>query len=249
MISCHTLSGQENGRLYLAKSLLMREAEMTEDKEAARAKEILGILKHSFTVPDLSNIVRDPFKVLIRTIISQSTAEVNTRRAFMNLSDRLTVTPKALAEADVREIELPLKVAGLYRNKSKVIKEVSRLVVKEFDGSLDFVYSSPLEEAREQLMNLPGVGPKTADIVLLFCAGKPTLPVDTHVSRVSKRLGFVRSEAYYEEIRGSLQALYPPEEYFGVHMLLIALGRIYCKARKPLHGSCPVNRMCPSAKL
>ena len=222
---------------------------MTDIEETTRAKEVLRILKRSFAVPDLSSLVTDPFKVLVRTIISQSTAEVNTRRAFKNLSDRLTVTPRALAEADMREIESPLTVAGLYRNKSKVIKEVSRLVIERFEGSLDFVYSSPLAAAREKLMRLPGVGPKTADIVLLFCAGKPTLPVDTHVNRVSKRLGFVRSKADYEETRRSLQTLYTPEEYFEVHMLFIALGRNHCKARKPLHESCPVNKMCPSAKL
>ncbi len=175
--------------------LLLQMAEMVEDEETARAKEILRILECTFSVPDLYSIVRDPFKVLVRTIISQSTAELNTRRAFQNLSDRLSVTPNALAEANAKEIEEPLRVAGLYRNKSRVIKEVSRLVIKEFNGSLDFIYSSPLDEAREKLMSLPGVGPKTADIVLLFCAGKPTLPVDTHVNRVSKRLGFVRSKA------------------------------------------------------
>jgi len=224
-------------------------AKMVEDEETARAKEILGILKRTFSVPDLSSIVRDPFRVLVRTIISQSTAEVNTRRAFQNLSNRLSVTPRALAKANVKEIEEPLRVAGLHRNKSRVIKEVSRLVIEEFNGSLGFVFSSPLDEAREKLMSLPGVGPKTADIVLLFCAGKPTLPVDTHVNRVSKRLGFVRSKADYEETRKSLQALYQPEEYFRVHMLFIALGRNHCKARKPLHGSCPVNELCPSAEV
>lgn len=222
---------------------------MIENEETTRPHEILRVLKDSFPVPDLTNIVADPFKVLVRTIISQSTAEANTRRAFRNLSERLPMTPSGLAEASVEEIEEPLRVAGLYRNKSRVIKEVSRLVLEEFGGSLEFVYSSPLEEAREKIMSLPGVGPKTADIVLLFCANKPTLPVDTHVNRVSKRLGFVRSKAGYEEIRRILQQLYPPEEYLQVHMLFIALGRNYCKALRSMHDSCPVRELCPSADL
>jgi len=221
---------------------------MVEDEESARAAEILAILKGSFSVSDLSDIAIDPFRVLVRTIISQSTAETNTRMAFRNLSERLPVTPRGLAEASVKEIEESLRVAGLYRNKSRTINKVSRLIIERFNSSLEFVYSSSLEEAREKLMSLPGVGPKTADIVLLFCAGKPTLPVDTHVNRVTKRLGFVGSSADYEEIRKSLQALYPPEEYFEVHMLFIALGRRYCKARRPLHQSCPVNELCPSAE-
>jgi len=218
------------------------------DEEAHRAQEILRILRAHFPVPQLSDIVSDPFKDLVRTIISQSTAEANTTRAYENLSRRLPMTAKALAEADVSEIEEALKVAGLYRNKSKVIRHVSSLILERFDGSLDFVYSTPLDEAREKLVSLPGVGPKTADIVLLFSAKKPTLPVDTHVNRVSKRLGLVPSKADYEKTRRGLQALYQPGEYFDVHMLLIALGRRYCKATKPLHAGCPVRKWCPSAE-
>lgn len=217
--------------------------------EFRRAYKILQILKDNFSVPRLSDITGDPFKVLIRTIISQSTAEVNTRRAYGNLSKTVPIAPKSLAEADVKEIEASLRVAGLYRNKSKIIKELSNLILKQFNGSLDFIYSLPLGEAREKLMRLPGVGPKTADIVLLFCAKKPTLPVDTHVNRVSKRLGLTPHEANYEGVRMALQRLYKPEDYFQAHMLLIALGRRYCKALKPLCGVCPVNELCPSANL
>jgi endonuclease-3 len=97
-------------------------------------------------------------------------------------------------------------------------------------------------------MSLPGVGPKTADIVLLFSAGKPTLPIDTHVNRVSKRLKLVPQNGGYETVRETLQTLYPSKEYFDVHMLFIALGRKYCKALKPLHSACPVRELCPSAE-
>ena len=98
-------------------------------------------------------------------------------------------------------------------------------------------------------MELPGVGFKTADIVLLFCAGRPVLPVDTHVKRVSKRLGLAPSDGSYEDVRLSLQRLYEPKEYFDVHMLLIALGRKYCKALKPSCPVCPVRDLCPSASV
>ncbi len=218
-------------------------------EKAERAEKILRILQDNFVVPRLSGIVGDPFKVLVRTIISQSTAETNTKRAYEQLSKRFAVNPKSLAEADVAEIEDALRVAGLYRNKAKVIKEVSRLILERHGGSLDFVYSLGLDEAREKLMSLPGVGPKTADIVLLFCAEKPTLPVDTHVNRVSKRLGLARTDAKYEGVRGALQALYSPNDYFAVHMLLIALGRKYCRAIMPLCVSCTINGLCPSARI
>jgi endonuclease-3 len=212
---------------------------------AERTKEILRVLKLRFPVPRISIRTVEPFKVLVRTIISQSTAETNTIRAYQNLSSRLPITPIGLREADVQEIEEALKVAGLHRKKSKVIKKVSEIILQRFNGCLDFVYSLPLDEARRKLMRLPGVGPKTADIVLLFSANRPTLPVDTHVERVSKRLGLVPPKADYEGIRGGLQAAYPPEEYFKVHMLFIVLGRKYCKAIKPLHASCPINELCP----
>ena len=217
--------------------------------ESERAREILKILRCTFSIPKLSDMEDDPFKVLVRTIISQSTAETNTQRAFKNLSVKMLIAPQELAEANINEIEEALKVAGLYRKKSRVIKNISKLILKRFNGSLEFIYSSTLDEARERLMMLPGVGPKTADIVLLFCAKKPTLPVDTHVNRVSKRLGLAPSNADYEGVRGSLQSLYLPKEYFEVHMLLIALGRTHCKAIKPLHESCPVNKICPSTNI
>ena len=214
-----------------------------------RAREILKALELRFGIPRFPEIATDPFKLLVRTIISQSTTEVNTRRAYENLSRKMLLTPKALAEADIKEIESSLFVAGLYRNKSRVIKRVSQLVLQELNGSFDFIYLDPLEKAREKLLSLPGVGPKTADIILLFSAKRPVLPIDTHINRVSKRLGLVPIKADYERIRKSLEALYLPEEYFKVHILFIRLGRRICKAGKPNHSECPVNHLCPSRQL
>jgi endonuclease-3 len=214
-----------------------------------RAIEILCILKKNFSVPRITDSSRDPFKALIRTVLSQNTADINSMRAFKSLSEKFHITPEALAKADVNEIEEAISVAGLYKNKSRVIKNLSNIILEQFNGSIDFIYSLPLEEAREKLLGLPGVGPKTADVVLIFCAGKPTLPIDTHVNRVSKRLGLASTNADYEGVRQALQALYPPEEYLPVHLLLISLGRKYCKARKPLCNICPVNTLCPSRRM
>jgi len=210
-----------------------------------RALQILQILKETYSVPRISDRSRDPFQGLIRTVLSQNTADVNTFRAFQSLSRRFPITPKALAEADAEEIEDAIRVAGLYRNKSRVIKNVSRQILEQFNGSLDLIYTMPFEEARKTLMGLPGVGPKTADVVLLFCAEAPTLPVDTHVNRVSKRLGLAPKEADYEGVRRALQELYPPEDYLPVHLLLIIHGRRCCKAPKPTCEPCPINHLCP----
>jgi endonuclease-3 len=109
--------------------------------------------------------------------------------------------------------------------------------------------SLPLDEARKTLTEMPGVGPKTADVVLLFSANKPTVPVDTHVNRVAKRLGLAPANGGYEEVRLSLQSLFDAKDYLAVHLLLIAHGRKYCKARQPLCPQCPVNAYCPSRGL
>ena len=211
-----------------------------------RAEKILRTLQKTFTSPKSTTSNRDPFKTLIVTIISQNTAGKNTAKAFENLSKQFQITPETLSNAETRKIEECLKVAGLYRNKAKTIKQVSKIIVKNSQGDLTQILSMPLEEARKALLQLPGVGPKTADIVLLFCARKPTVPVDTHVDRVSKRLGLAPKNGNYEAIRKSLQKLYDPKDYLPIHILLISLGRTHCKARNPLCKQCPVNVLCPS---
>jgi len=214
-----------------------------------RAEKILQILRSTFVLPKWTTSNRNPFRTLVTTIISQNTADRNTVRAFENLSTRFEITPEALANAETSKIEEGLKVAGLYRNKTRTIKQVSKIILERFQGDLKPILSMPFEEARKTLMGLPGVGPKTADVVLLFCAERPTIPVDTHVNRVSKRLALAPVNGDYEAVRESLQTLYNPKDYLALHVLLILLGRKYCKARNPLCKHCPLNTLCPSSHI
>src|SRR5208282_4170025 len=216
---------------------------MMADTDAAT---ILQMLRNTLAVPKLVKPKCDPFETLVITIISQNTADRNTERAFANLSKQFEVTPQALSKAETSKIEACLHVGGLYKSKDKTIKTVSKIILEKFHGSLKPILSLPLEEARKTLMELPGVGPKTADVVLLFSANQPTIPVDTHVNRVSKRLGWAPATGGYEDVRLSLQSLFDPKDYLAVHLLLIAHGRRYCKARQPLCPQCPVNSYCPS---
>jgi len=218
---------------------------MTENRPA----EILEILRKTFTMPKWTSSDRDSFKTLIVTIISQNTVDKNTARAFENLSKQFEINPEVLANAETSQIEQCLKVAGLYKSKAKAIKQVSKTILQEFHGSLESILSLPLEQARKTLLELTGVGPKTADVVLLFSARRPTIPVDTHVNRVAKRLGLAPISGGYEAVRESLQSLYDPKDYLAVHVLLISHGRKYCRARNPLCKQCPVNRLCPSRQL
>jgi endonuclease-3 len=217
--------------------------------EEKRASAILKILKKTFALPEWTKGNRDPFKTLIMTIISQNTADRNTARAFEHLSNHFEIKPEALAKAETNQIEKSLKTAGLYRNKAKTIKQISKIVFEQFRGSLSSILTLPLEDARKKLIQMPGIGPKTADVVLLFSANQPTIPVDTHVNRVTKRLGFAPLDADYESVRKALQSLYDPSDYMAVHVLLIAHGRRYCKARYPLCDQCPINMHCPSKGL
>jgi endonuclease-3 len=213
----------------------------------SRAGIILRILQETFSMPEWSkNAKRDPFKTLIITIISQNTTNRNTSKAFENLSKQFKITPEALANAKLNHIEECLLVAGLYRNKAKVIQQVSRIILERFQGTMEPILSLPFKEARETLLEFPGVGPKTADVVLLFCAEQPVIPVDTHVDRVAKRLGLAPGTGEYEAIRNALQSLYEPKDFLAVHVLLIQHGRKYCKARNPLCKHCPVSMLCPS---
>jgi endonuclease-3 len=214
-----------------------------------RAATVLAILQRTFTMPKWTEAKRNPFETLIVTIISQNTADRNTARAFERLSNRFEIKPEVLAKAETSQIEESLKTAGLYRNKAKTIKQVSKIILESFHDSLQPILSLPLEEARKTLMALPGIGPKTADVVLLFSARQPTIPVDTHVNRVTKRLGFAPANGDYETVRAALQSLYNQRDYLAVHVLLIAHGRRYCKARRPLCEQCPVNMHCPSRGL
>ena len=215
----------------------------------SRSATILRMLQECLAMPRLVKPKIDPFETLVVTIISQNTADANTERAFEDLSKEFEITPQAMAEAEIGEIEACLHIAGLYRAKAKAIHAASKLIIERFGGSLASVLSLPLNEARKTLMEFPGVGPKTADVVLLFSASQPTIPVDTHVNRVSKRLGLAPTNGDYEIVRRSLQTAFEPKDYLAVHLLLIAHGRKYCKAQHPRCDECPICDYCPSNDL
>ena len=214
-----------------------------------RAAKVLHVLQQTMAIPKWVKSKMDPFETLIVTIISQNTADRNTARAFENLSKQFEISPEALSNAETSQIEKCLQTAGLYKSKAKTIKHVSKAIVEDFHGTLAPILALPLDEARKTLIQFPGIGPKTADVVLLFSAKKPTIPVDTHVNRVAKRLGFAPTNGKYEIVRKNLQLLFSSSEYLAVHLLLIAHGRKYCKARRPLCTHCPVNIHCPSKGL
>lgn len=185
-----------------------------------------------------------PFEVLVSTILSQSTAVANERRGLEGLRQRFGgVTPDRLAEAPVDVIAEAIWHAGLARLKAPRIRDVAREVRDRWKGSLDGILSLPTERAREALMALPGVGPKTADVVLAMEGGHPTFPVDTHIARISRRWRLV-DRGGYEVTRATLEAWTPPGKRKAWHLAIIAHGRELCTARNPRCDACPVRRDC-----
>ena len=164
------------------------------------ATKILETLGKNLAMPNLVKPQTDAFKTLIVTIISQNTADTNTARAFENLLKQFEITPQTLSKAETSKIEACLHVGGLYKTKAKTIKNVSKIILEKFGGSLNPILSLPLDQARKTIMELPGVGPKTADVVLLFSEGQPIIPIDTHVNRVAKRLGLAPANGDYEAV-------------------------------------------------
>ena len=186
----------------------------------------------------------DPFKLLIATILSQNTNDRNSIRAYNILESEIGISPKKLVEADIKKIEKAIRIGGLYKQKARAIKEISKIILDVYGGGLGAILEKPLEEARMELMSLPKVGYKTADVVLLFAANKSVFPVDTHITRISKRLGIVSDKADYEEIRLKWQEILAPEHYKLIHLLLIRLGREICKPKKPNCIKCPIKEVC-----
>lgn len=189
------------------------------------------------------------FETLIHTILSQNTNDRNSDAAMRKLKKRYRITPRALSRARVKTLMSCIRSAGLHTLKGPRIIEVSRIVLQQYDGSLKEILKLPYADAKEKLMDMPGVGPKTADIVLAFNARHPVIPVDTHVSRVTKRLGIAKQNANYETVRCNLEALISERERISVHLSMIEFGRNICRAPVPRCSICPINESCPSSQL
>ncbi len=185
-----------------------------------------------------------PFEILVSTILSQSTTVANERQGFEGLRREFgAVTPELLATASVARIERAIWHAGLARQKAPRIRAAAKEVRERWGGDLDRVLGLPTAEARGTLMALPGVGPKTADVVLAMAGKRPIFPIDTHIARIARRWKLV-SRGGYEPTRRALEAWTPLDQRKAWHLAIIAHGRELCKARNPLCETCPVRRDC-----
>ena len=187
---------------------------------------------------------REPLAELIATILSQNTSDLNSHRAFRNLLQKFP-TWEEVREAPQEEIAEAIKVGGLSQRKAQRIKALLEEIHLQ-EGKSDLSFLAKMEPAQVQryLLRFKGVGPKTAACVLLFSLGQPSMPVDTHIFRVSKRLGLIPQISNVAQAQTILEAITPPQLIYPLHLSLIAHGRRICKARQPLCAGCILRTEC-----
>ncbi len=189
----------------------------------------------------------DPVSELVSTILSQNTNDVNRDVAFGRLRERLPTWEK-VRDADVEAVIDAIRPAGLANQKGPRIQEALRFITDERgDFSLDFLAEWPVDRAKNWLLSIKGVGPKTAAIVLLFSLGRAAFPVDTHVHRVTKRLGLIGPRVSREKAHDELEHLVDPDDYYAFHLNVIRHGREVCASRKPRCGECVLVDLCDYA--
>jgi len=192
---------------------------------------------------------QSPIAVLVQTILSQNTSDRNSGRAFEQLLASFGGW-EDMADAGVDEISHSIKAGGLGMVKARYIKQaLEEIRRRRGNFELDFLRELPVDEARDWLKQLPGVGMKTASCVLIFSLGMPALPVDTHVFRVAKRLGLISPDVSVEKAHNLLEGLVPSREVYKFHVLLIEHGRRICKAQRPRCVECVLGGLCPSYEI
>jgi endonuclease-3 len=206
---------------------------------------IIARLRNRFDVPSPPG-KKPPLDELIRTILSQNTNDLNRDRAFTVLKDRCPRWQDVLT-LSTDELARIIAPAGLGPTKSRRIQDLLESIYSNGREGLPDLCSMDPEEATAYLTNFKGVGPKTASCVLLFSCGIPAFPVDTHIYRVTGRLGLLPKGADRVRAHEVLGKLFEPRYYLELHLNLIRLGREVCRPRKPACDICPLKKRCPSS--
>ena len=198
-----------------------------------KAERIVKFLKE--TVKTEKHRKRSIFKTLISCVLSQRTRDQNTAKASERLFS-VADTPEGIAKLPDKKLRELIRVSGPYRQKADRIKRISKIILEKYRGKVP--------ETREELMELPGVGFKTADITLSYGFGIPTIAVDTHVNRISKRIGFVSREKDVEDVRKTLESLIKGNDRFLVNIGLVRFGQQTCRPVRPRCSECELTGIC-----
>ena len=207
---------------------------MKKQSDQKRVREIIKILSKEIPDSKIALIFSNPLELLIATILSAQCTDIKVNQVTENLFKKYR-SVEDYAEANSTKLEEDIRPTGFYRNKAKSIQKCCQDLVKRFWGEVP--------KTLEELVTLPGVGRKTANVILGNAFGIPGIAVDTHVHRVSQRIGLTKKDDPFK-IEFDLMEIVPKEEWTHFSNLLIWHGRRTCMARKPLCGTCPIRKIC-----
>ena len=220
---------------------------MAENHEPVLAPELVKVRLESVYGPIEWRPRMIAIDELIFTVLTQNTSDLNAERAYDTLRKSLPTWGQVI-EADTEKVAELIKHGGLSNQKSIRIQKILVEILKRLGHfDLEFLAAKPLEETREWFTSLPGVGPKTAAVVMAFSLRMPAFPVDTHIHRVSKRLGFIHDKTTADQAHPLMESLIPEDDRYDMHVLLITHGRQICKARKAQCERCPLAKECPAS--
>ncbi|MBE0575966.1 MAG: endonuclease III domain-containing protein [Desulfuromonadales bacterium] len=191
-----------------------------------------------------------PFEVAVGAILTQNTTWTNVEWAICNLKQAEALSPERLAALPVNQLEAMIRPSGFYRQKAARLQNLATHLLEDWQGSLADFCAGPLNDARARLLALPGIGPETADSILLYAADRPSFVVDAYTRRIFERIGLLQGQEKYDEIRRMFMQSLPEDAnlYNEFHAQIVQLAKTCCRKNKTLCADCPVNRECSFAK-
>jgi len=192
-----------------------------------------------------------PFEIMVGAVLVQNTAWRNAERAIANLREAGAMNPRAMYALPPKELAELIRPAGYFQVKTRRLRSLLRFVVEEYDGSLDAMFGTGVATLREQLLSIHGIGPETADAILLYAGGLPTFVVDAYTHRVTARHGWIGYEAGYHDIKDLFESALPADIalYNEYHALLVRVGKDYCKRSLALCELCPLAALLPEGGI
>jgi endonuclease-3 related protein len=184
--------------------------------------------------------------VIIGAILTQNTAWTNVEKAIANLKAAKVLAPAALCRLASTELEQLIRPAGFFRQKAARLRQVTTVLVERYDGDVERFCGGPLDEARNRLLALSGIGPETADSILLYAAHRPSFVIDAYTRRIFARLGLLDGNARYDAIRARFMDELPRDValFNKYHALIVTLAKVHCRKRQPACPTCPLVADC-----
>jgi len=210
-----------------------------------KIKNILNLLERRYGMYINNSVMKNQeiFELLIETVLSQRTRDESSEKAANNLF-KVARTPKQILKLPMKKLQSLIRISGPYKQKAKSIKQMTKIILEKYNGKVP--------NTREELIELPGVGFKTADIVLMYGFNIPSIAVDTHCNRVPKRIGLVEREANVEKVKEKLEGLFPRNKWYLINLGFVSFGKEICKPINPIcikdSKNCPFSSFCKAYK-